>query len=252
MPDTPRSDIAKQKGNTPIVDLLVKSGACGRSGNFYARRSRDSNNTIRSAIEDSLPLLQRADANFSKNAACFSCHNNSMAAMAMGLARKRGLRIDEPTAAAQVRFNVEALEALRDKMHQGYVIPEGDVFSDFVLGLPVVGASRGKLPSPTSIRTLPPCSFNHARKRTANGLTLTTFPPADLPGLHWADGLAMRALQFYAPKTAKAECEKSVRLRGFLAGQGTFHNNEDRSWRLIGPCLGRRRGGRYPKPCRMF
>jgi hypothetical protein len=48
--------------------------------------------------------------------------------------RQRGIRIDEPAASGQVRINVEELEALRDKMHQGYVFQVGDTFTDFVPG----------------------------------------------------------------------------------------------------------------------
>lgn len=131
-------DIAKQNGNTAVVELLLKSGGHARPGTPVAVKWRR-NNSVLAAVQDSLPLLQKADASFTRNTACFSCHNNSMEAMTIGLARKRGFRIDEATAAAQVRFNVEALEAVRDKMHQGYVVPEGDYFTDFVLGYQMLG-----------------------------------------------------------------------------------------------------------------
>ena len=87
-------DIAKLNGKTPIVDLLVKSGAKAGPETSVALKPKRSN-TIRSAIQESLPVLQRADSFFTKNAGCISCHNNSMAAMAVGLARKQGLPIDE-------------------------------------------------------------------------------------------------------------------------------------------------------------
>ena len=47
--------------------------------------------------------------------------HNSLTAMTMGLSRKRGFRIDEKSDAAQVRANVDILEKLRDRMHQGSV-----------------------------------------------------------------------------------------------------------------------------------
>jgi len=46
--------------------------------------------------------------------------------------------------------------------------------------------------------------------------------------------LAMRALQFYAPKTAKAACEKSIRLAASWLAKAHSLNNADRTWRLIG------------------
>ena len=102
-------------------------------------------------------------------------------AMALGLARKRGLRIDEQTAAAQVRFNVQALEALRDKMHQGYVFRgRGHVFG-FRSWLPVGGASRRELPGRPQYgrrRHAHPVAAE-AERRMA--LSARRHPPADLP-----------------------------------------------------------------------
>jgi ankyrin repeat protein len=57
-------DIAKLHGETPIVEWLVKSGAKGTQPvEAPLRPVRE--NTLRDAIERSLPLLQRADASFS-------------------------------------------------------------------------------------------------------------------------------------------------------------------------------------------
>ena len=81
-------DIARLHGDTPVVELLVKSGAKGTAPSAPALKPRREN-TIQSAIQASLPLIQRADANFVPKAACVSCHNNSFAAMAVGAARKK-------------------------------------------------------------------------------------------------------------------------------------------------------------------
>ena len=58
-------DIAKQNGNAPIIDFLVNSGAKASPDSAITLHAKK-NNTIRSAVQDSLPLLQRADLNFSK------------------------------------------------------------------------------------------------------------------------------------------------------------------------------------------
>ena len=226
-------DIAKQKGNTPVVDLLLKSGAHDRPETQVALKPRH-NNTIRRAIQDSLPLLQHADVHFAKNAACISCHNNSMEAAAIGLARKRGFQIDEPTASAQVRFNAEALEAIRDRMHQGYVIGEGDFFSDFILGYQLLGlhAENYKPDLNTDAAAM---LIQSGQK--ANGewpyTRADTRPPICLDYIAQT-ALAMRALQFYAPKAAKPACEKSIRLAASWLANAHSLNNADRTWRLIG------------------
>ena len=60
--------------------------------------------------------------------------------------RQRGIRIDEPAASGQVRINVEELEALCDKMHQGCVFQVGDTFTDFVLDYQLVGRHAQNYP----------------------------------------------------------------------------------------------------------
>src|SRR5216683_88464 len=56
-------DIAKLHGETPVVAWLIKSGAKGTSPSAPVLKARREN-TIQSAIQGSIPLLQRADANF--------------------------------------------------------------------------------------------------------------------------------------------------------------------------------------------
>src|SRR5207248_3623873 len=131
-------DIARLHGSTPIVDLLVKSGAKGTSPSPAVLKARNEN-TVQSAVQGSLPLLQRADANFVPKAACVSCHNNSLAAIAVSAARKSGFAVDEKTAAQQLKANVFGLEKLRDLMHQGFLVPVGDVFGPVVMSYILVG-----------------------------------------------------------------------------------------------------------------
>jgi ankyrin repeat protein len=54
-------DIAKLHGDTPVVEWLVKSGAKGTAASPPVLKPRREN-TIQSAIQGSIPLLQRADA----------------------------------------------------------------------------------------------------------------------------------------------------------------------------------------------
>ena len=226
-------DIAKQNGNTPVVELLLKYGGHARLETQVALKPRR-NNTIRGAVQDSLPLLQHADANFTKNTACVSCHNNSMEAITIGLARKRGFRIDEATASTQLRFTAEALEAVRDRMHQGYIIPEGDVFSDFILGYQLLGLHAENYKP--DLNTDAAAMLIQSRQK-ANGEW--PYPHGDIRPPICSDyitqtALAMHALQLYAPKTARAACEKSIRLAASWLANAHTLNNVDRTWRLIG------------------
>ncbi len=226
-------DIANQNGKTPIVDLLVKSGAKGGPEAPAALKPKQ-RNSIRSAVQDSLPLLQRADSHFAKNAGCFSCHNNSMQAMVLGLAQKRGLRIDEKAAAEQVRFNAQALEGLRDKMHQGFVFPVGSTFADFVVGYALLGLHAENYQADLNTDAAAMLIQSWQKPNGEWPYARADIRPPICSDYIAQTAVAMRALQLYAPKRIKAECDKSVRLAAsWLAKAQSFHN-EDRCWRLTG------------------
>ncbi len=131
-------DMARRHGETPVVAYLAKLGAKTSDTPVPVLKARREN-TIQAAIQGSLPLIQRADANFIPKAACVSCHNNSFAAMAVGAARNNGFQVDEATAAQQVKANVMGLEKLRDLLHQGNMVGVGDSFAPFILGEILIG-----------------------------------------------------------------------------------------------------------------
>ena len=124
--DTDRTalELAQFHGNTAVVDLLLKSGATSEAPAVSVQpASMRRGNTIQAAVPSSLSLLQRTDASFVPKAGCFSCHNQSLAAMAVGLARKNGFRVDEQTSAVQVKVNAGVLAGIRDLLHQGFFVP---------------------------------------------------------------------------------------------------------------------------------
>ena len=226
-------DIAKQNGNAPIIDFLVKSGAKPSPDSSVALHAKK-DNTIRSAVQDSLPLLQRADLNFAKNAGCASCHNNSLEAMTVGLARKRGLKVDERIATAQVRFNVDELQTERDRLHQGYFISVGDYFSDFILGYQLLGLSAQNYQP--DLNTDAAAMLIQSRQKP-NGEW--PYPHADMRPPICLDyiaqtALSMRALQLYAPRTHQAAFEKSIRLAAAWLAKAHSASAEDQSWRVTG------------------
>jgi ankyrin repeat protein len=227
-------DIARLNGETSIVKLLEKHGAKGSTPASVALKPRR-DNTIRKAVQDSIPLLQQVDFNFTKTAGCASCHNNSMEAMAIGLARTRGLRIDEAGAAAQTKVYLEELRARRDVLRQGYfAIPVGDMFSEFVLGYQLVGLHAQHCPP--DLNTDAAAMLIQARQQP-NGEWLyplaDTRPPICLDHIGQT-ALSMRALQLYAPKTEKAAYERSVRRAAAWLAKEKSYSNEDRAWRLTG------------------
>jgi N-acyl-D-amino-acid deacylase len=226
-------DIAKLHGDTPIVEWLVKSGAKGTDPSSPVLKPRREN-TIQSAIQGSLPLIQQADAAFVPKSACISCHNNSLAAMTVSLTRSRGFQVDEKTAAQQVKANVFGLEKLRDYLHQGFFVPVGDYFGPSVVSYMLMGldAEHYKPDLNTDAVAMYLKSHQSADGQWAYG-SGDMRPPlcSDYIG---QTALSMRALQLYAPRTDKAAYDQSIQLAAAWLAKAQPTNNDDRGWRLIG------------------
>ena len=72
-------------------------------------------------------------------------------------------------------------------MHQGYFVEVGDTFSDFVLGYQLMGLHAENYKP--DLNTDAAAMLIQSRQKP-NGewpYRASRYPPADLPGLHWAD-----------------------------------------------------------------
>jgi ankyrin repeat protein len=226
-------DIARLHGETPVTAFLVKAGAKGTAPSQPVLKARREN-TIGSAIQASLPLIQKADAAFMPKAACASCHNNSLGAIAVSAARNRGFAVDEKTAAQQVKGNVFGLEKLRDNMHQGFFVPVGDTFGPAVLAYILVGldAEHYQPDLNTDAAAMYLKSHQAADGQWPFGVA-DTRPPLCAAYIGQT-ALSMRSLQLYAPKADKAAYRQSVQLAAAWLRTAKPKNNDDRGWRLMG------------------
>jgi ankyrin repeat protein len=226
-------DIAKRRGDTPVVKYLTKLGAKASDSSAPVLPARREN-TIKAAVERSLPLIQQADANFIPKAACASCHNDSFAAMALGAARKGGYQVNEAIAAQQVKANVFGLMKLRDILHQSSMVGLGDFFTPSILGYILIGLDAEHYKP--DLNTDAAAMFLKSRQSPdGEWIYVIADPRAPICSDYIAQtALAMRALQLYAPKTDRAAYDRAVQLAaGWLANVQPI-NNEDRSTRLMG------------------
>jgi len=232
--DTGRTalDLARLHGNTAVVDLLLKSGATGAVPASVEPASTRSGNSLQAAVMGSLPLLQRTDASFVPKAGCVSCHNQSLGAMAVALARKRGFRVDEQLSAQQVKVNAGALAGSRDILHQGFLVP-GINANPAILAYVLLGLDAEGYKPDLSTDTV--AMFIQAHQM-ADGHW--AFGPQARPPL-CADALAqtvlsMRGLQLYAPRVDKAAYVKSIELAAAWIAQFRPRTNYDLAWQLQG------------------
>jgi ankyrin repeat protein len=226
-------DIARLHGETPVVEWLVKSGAKATAQSAPVLKARPQN-TIQSAIQGSIPLIQQADATFVPKAACVSCHNNSFAAMAVGAARKNGFPVDEKTAAQQVKANVFGLEKMRDNLHQGFISPVEEFFGPTVVSYILMGLDAEHYkPDLNTDAVAMYLRFRQSPDGQWPYAAGDTRPPicSDYIG---QTALSLRALQLYAPKTDKTAYDQAIQLAAAWLAKAQSTNNDDRSFRLLG------------------
>src|SRR5262249_35982534 len=98
-------DWARRRGATPAVAALRKAG--------LSETAR-----IRASVEKSLSLLQTSSAQFNRVSGCYSCHHQSLPQMALGIARTRGIAVDETSARQQVDLTVRVLKSVSESALQ--------------------------------------------------------------------------------------------------------------------------------------
>ena len=232
-------DIARMNGDSPVVEALLKGGATSAVQPVAAMKPQPAA-TVQAAIQKSLPLIQRADAGFTSKSGCISCHNNSIAAMTVGLARKNGYRVDERLAGQQLKTNASYLEHQRDQLHQGFFAAQagaeafGDTFGPSVLGYVLVGLDSEHYKADLTTDAV---AIYLKSRQNPDGQWFyagaDTRPPICLAYVGQT-ALCMRGLQLYAPKTDKAAYDKAVQLAASWIAKAEPKSMEDRVWKLQG------------------
>lgn len=228
-------DIARLRGETPVVNLLLKAGASTAVAPVAAPRPQP-RDSVRTAIQRSLPLLQQSDAGFTSKSGCISCHNNSLVAMTVGLARAHGFSVNEPLSRQQVKVNAANLLHQRDLLHQGDAGggPPIDVFNAHILGYMLIGfQAEGYQPD---LDTDAAVMYIKSRQMPDGSWP---YPAADTRPPICSDhigqtALAMRALQLYAPAAHKAEYETAVTLASAWLAKADAKVTEDYLGKLLG------------------
>lgn len=220
--------IARRRGQTPLVELLVKAGATGETVSTPTVLTPKPAVSVRAALERSIPLLQRADATFSQKAGCVSCHNNSLTAMTVAAARKRGIPVDEAIAEKQLKAIASYVENWRERTLQGFGSGgDAETASFTLVGL----AAEGYAPDSATD------AWARYLKNRQSGEG-RWWAPSHRPPLESSDiqvtANALRALQVYAPKTHRAEYEKAVQLAADWLKKAQPKTTEDRAFQLLG------------------
>jgi ankyrin repeat protein len=221
-------DLARRHGETPIVDLLTAAGAekAGAPAGTVVQPKPAS--SVQSAVERSIPLLQRTDAAFIQRSGCVSCHNNTLTAMTIATARKKGFRVDEEVARKQLKTIAAYIEDWRDRALQGVGIPgDSDTVSYILLGM----VAEDYRPDAAT-----DAMAHYLKDRQSPDGRWSIF--AHRPPLESSDfqvtACSLRAIRAYAPKPQRAEYEKAARLAAAWLAKARPRTTEDRAFQLLG------------------
>ena len=219
---------ARMQGRTPVVELLEKMGATDGSPAPAPPKNFRPAPTVRAAITRSLPLIQRADDQFLKKAACVSCHHNSVAAMTVSLARARRIPVNEPIAVHQAKAINDYLHNWSDRALQGVGIP-GDTTT---VGYILVGLAAEN--HPADIATDAMAKFLLGQQMASGAwLPLAVRPPIEGNPVQ-STAITMMALKAYAPTVHRDQYAAAIKRAAEWLVTQTPTTNEGRVFQLLG------------------
>jgi ankyrin repeat protein len=221
-------DLAKLQGETPLVGLLIASGAKGGPPSDRPAVRPKPAASVRAAVERSIPLLQRADGAFLRKAGCVSCHNNSLTAMTRMGARQNRIPVDEDAARTQVQGVANYLDANRERALQGIGVPG---WWDSV-GYILLGLAEEKYP-PDEITDAWARYLKNSQQADGHWFIVGARPPLEVSSIQ-TTATAMRAIQVYGLKSKRVEYASAVQRAGSWLEKAQPKNTEDLAFQLLG------------------
>jgi len=182
---------------------------------------------VHSAVTKAVPLLQHSQTQWFKTQTCASCHHDAMPAVALMLARERGVKIDEE-AARQAFLKTFAWLTNPDQAIQGSEAIDPAMGDTYRM---VAGHAAG-YPRNTAtaaiVRMLASRQSPDGRWRT-----LDVRPP-QTGSEFTTTALTVRSLQLYMPdELSEEKAERVSRAKTWLERQ-TPRSTEDRTFQLLG------------------
>ncbi len=221
-------DYARERGRTRVVGLL--SGA--ETAASIERRPGPSDRIppVRQAAQRSLTLLQSSGPTFSSRGGgvCAACHQQSVASLAVGMARTRGLYVDDETARKQLQVPARELESYRGDFLQRVAIPGSTHRIGYLLlGMHAEGYPADEITDAAAIEV--------AGLQTADGSwdSFAHRPPSEESDFS-ATAICARVLQLYGPPGLKTETARRIDAARRWLVQAKPESHQDHTFRLLG------------------
>lgn len=221
-------DVARQHGQTPVVDVLMKAGAREGDPAPAAAAGPSPAASPRDAVARSLPLLQRSAAIFLRKSGCVGCHNNTLGAMTVTVARRNGFAVDEEQSRQQIKAIGAYLESWRDRVLQGIGIP-GDADT---IGAILLALAEARYPQDPATDAM--ARFLKGQQRPDGRWDIFAHRPPIESSTFASTAASLRAIQVYAPEPRRSEYEKAVRLAAAWLLKTAPRFTDDRVYRILG------------------
>jgi ankyrin repeat protein len=218
--------LAARMGSASTLELLVKAGA--REVKEEWPRPAGGAPTARTALKKILPLIETSGEAVFKSRGCVSCHNNSLPAMTVALARRKGFVINEEQAKKELGFAVATDMPFLEPMRLGSTIGGGsDTLGYTLMGMAAAGYKADAL-TDSHIHYLSIYQFPDGPWRT------TSYRPPEEYGPFTTTAVALRAMKLYPiPGRREEFAERFARAKRWLLS-ARASSQEERSMQLNG------------------
>ncbi len=219
--------LAARVGIASTLDLLVKAGAKEVKEEWPKPAAGAS--SAEAAVKKVIPLIEMSGEPGFKSRHCVSCHSNSLPAMTVGLARKKGFAVNDEQAKKELGFAIATDEPILESNRLG-ASPIGggsDTLGYTLMGMAAAGSPADALTDAhvhyMSLNQFPDGSFRNNSYR----------PPSEY-GPFTTTALALRAIKLYPIPGRREEFEERVsRAKRWLLSAKPF-SLEERSMQLNG------------------
>jgi ankyrin repeat protein len=219
--------LAARVGTASTLDLLVKAGAKELKEEWPKPAGGAS--SAEAAVKKVIPLIEMSGEPGWKSRRCVSCHSNSLPAMTVSLARKKGFAVNEEQAKKELGFAIATDEPVLEPNRLGSSPIGGgsDTLGYTLMGMAAAGSPADALTDAhihyMSLNQFPDGAFRNNSYR----------PPSEY-GSFTTTALALRAIKLYPIPGRREEFEERVsRAKRWLVSARPF-SLEERSMQLNG------------------
>ncbi len=219
-------DFARRRGTDAVAEALLHAGA--QPGNPFAAEkvTPAPAQTVRAAVERSLPLLQANDVAFLKKSGCVSCHQDTLTEMTVAAARENGFAWSRESERFHVSTIAKYIDGWRDRVLLGVGIPgDSDTMSYILLDL-----AAAKFPPNDSTDAIARFLENH-QQADGHWWIDAHRPPIEASDFE-VTAASMRAIQVYGRRDKGSE--SSVRRAGWWLAEARPVTTDDRAFQLLG------------------